>query len=332
MGLNFDGKKISKNLAEKASVAKEVFAGAAETTKDKAATAANAAGNAIATGKVAAAKKASTIIQNQKERWYSPLFLEEYQADDFDMPKLVVIADEDSRKDVELCDGAIGWINRRKVPEIIFLYENFLPECGIRFNPRPICGSAYFRHPFEHDLYLQVKDYLTICLNNQLTKLKNIACQLGAVHCSVEIHQEKGLIGTLGASRSAHAQAKEANQSASTGAIQSAGIECGINETLSIVMDETFVSGVTPQRPALKWFKHDNEILSLIEKRCSSNMGGVLNTYSIDITASATSTISIDLANSIDASLGAAKVKAGESLSAGLKKEEKKRFVYRIEF
>lgn len=26
-----------------------------------------------------------------------------------------------------------------------------------------MCGGVYYRHPFESDLYLQVKDYLKIC-------------------------------------------------------------------------------------------------------------------------------------------------------------------------
>lgn len=97
-------------------------------------------------------------------------------------------------------------------------------------------------------------------------------------------------------------------------------------------MSESFEPGAAPRRPELKWFAHDNEILSLIEKRCNPNAGGVLNSYSIDITASTSSSISIDLASSIDASLGAARVKAGGSLSSGLKNEEKKHFIYKIEF
>ena len=41
---------------------------------------------------------------SQKERLYNPLFVEDCSTA-FDMPKLVVIADEDARKGVEVCDG-----------------------------------------------------------------------------------------------------------------------------------------------------------------------------------------------------------------------------------
>lgn len=332
MALKTNRKKITEGLTNGTSNAKGAIVGAAGAVKDKAVVAAGAAGAAISSGAAAASEKAARAIKNQKERLYSPLFAEDYFSTDFDMPKLVVIADEDERKGIDICDGAIGWLNTRRIPEIIFMYEEFVPRSNVRFSPRPMCGGVYYRHPFESDLYLQVKDYLKICKRDQLTELKNIACLLGAVHCSVEVHQEKGLFGSVSASRGSHAQAKVDKERASMGVSQSLDANCTSNETLNIVMSESFEPGATPQRPELKWFAHDNEIISLIEKRCNPNAGGVLNSYSIDITASTSSSISVDLASSIDASLGAAKVKAGGSLSAGLKKEEKKHFVYKIEF
>lgn len=332
MALKTNRKKIAGGLNGGTSNAKGTIAGAAGAVKDKAVGAVGTAGTAISSGVAVVSEKAARAIKAQKERLYNPLFAEDYFSTDFDMPKLVVIADEDARKGVEVCDGAIGWLNTRRIPEIIFMYEEFVPRCNVRFSPRPMCGGVYYRHPFESDLYLQVKDYLKICKRDQLTELKNIACLLGAVHCSVEVHQEKGLFGSVAASRNSHAQAKVGKERASTDVSQSLDANCTSNETLNIVMSESFEPGATPRRPELKWFAHDNEILSLIEKRCNPNAGGVLNSYSIDITASTSSSISIDLASSIDASLGAAKVKAGGSLSSGLKKEEKKRFVYKIEF
>lgn len=332
MALRTNRKNTANGLTRGASNAKGAIVGAAGAVKGKAVVAVDAVGAAISSGASAASEKAARAIRDQKERLYNPLFAEDYFSTGFDMPKLVVIADEDARKGVEVCDGAIGWLNTRRIPEIIFMYEEFVPRSNVRFSPRPMCGGVYYRHPFESDLYLQVKDYLKICKRDQLTELKNIACLLGAVHCSVEVHREKGLLGSVGASRNSHAQAKVGKERASTDVSQALDASCASNETLNIVMSESFEPGATPQRPELQWFAHDNEILSLIEKRCNPNAGGVLSSYSIDITASTSSTISIDLASSIDASLGAAKVKAGNSLAAGLKKEEKKHFVYKIEF
>lgn len=317
MALNINRKGLSDKLAQGASSAKGAIGKAAAFTKENA---------------VIASDKASEIIREQKERWYNPVFLEDYLAEDFDMPKLIVIEDEDERKGNEICEGAIGWLNTRRVPEIIFMYEEFVPKSGIRFSPRPMCKGVYYRHPFEHDLYLQVKDYLKICKNDQLTELKHIACLLGATHCSVEVHQEMGLVGALASARNSSMKSKAVAQRASADSSQMIDVDYSANETLSIVMNESFEPGAIPQRPQLQWFAHDNEILSLIEKRCNPDAGGVMSSYCIDITASTTSSMSVDLASSIDASLKAVRAITGGSLSADLKKEEKKRFVFRVEF
>lgn len=172
--------KIAGGLTRGMTNAKSALANSTKETKDMVTNAAYAAGSGHCLRSHQCIEKASSAIEDCKRRWYNPLFLEDYQSEDFDMPKLVVIADEDIRKGNELCEGAIGWLNTRRIPEIIFMYEEFVPNSAIRFSPRPICGSAYYRHPFEPDLYLQVKDYLKICKRDQLTELKNIAYLLGA--------------------------------------------------------------------------------------------------------------------------------------------------------
>lgn len=331
----FDPKKIAGGLAKGAVGAAGALVGVAGFAKDQAVAAAGAASKAVAAGAANASEKASIALQERKENWYHPVFLDQYQATDFDMPKLIVIADEDIRKGNEFCEGAIGWLNTRRVPEIIFMYEEFVEQSGVQFSPRPMCGCAYYRHPFNKDLYLPVKDYISICKRDQLTELKNIACMLGAVHCSVEVLEDKGIVGKLGSVANMRADApiaEGAREKATYNEETNVGVGYSSSESLKIEMNEYFEAGATPQRPELQWFKNDNEILSLIEKRCNPDAGGVLSKYSIDITSSASSSISIDLASKIDASLGAASVKVGSKLTAGLKRDEKKRFFFKIEF
>lgn len=343
MAFKIDPKKLAGGLTKNAGNAKNALAGVADATrekasgiaavaKEKASVAAGTAGTAITAGATAVSKKASEAIQDQRQKWYRPLFLEDYQDPEFDMPKLIVVADEDLRKGVDVCEGAIGWLNTRHVPEIIFLYEEFIEKSGVQLSPRPMCGSAYYRHPFEKNLYLQIKDYLRICKRDQLTELKNIAHKLGATHCSVEVHEERGIVGSLAGSTAVQVASVVASDKASAALSEGFTSQFSSNEKMSIEMNETFGAGAKPQRPELRWFANDYEILSLIEKRCNVDDGGMLNSYSIDITASTSSSISIDLARKIDASLASARVKVGESLMGGLKKEEKKRFIYKIEF
>lgn len=316
-------------IAKNVSRVKHSISNVAETSKKKAVGAAGFAGAAIASGATAVSEKATSAIKETKERWYNPVFFDDYLADDFDRPKLIVIKDEDVRKGNEICEGAIGWLNTKLKPEIFFIYEEFVPSSSLRFSPMPVCDGVYFRHPFEHDLYLQVRDYLEICRNDQLTELKNVAFYLGATHCSVEVHQEKGIIASLTAKGDASANVKKKRSIDDSREFDGA---YSSNSSLDIVMNESFEPGGIPQRPKLQWFSHNNEIISLIEKRCTSAAGGAMNSYKIDITSVVSSSINSELAKAVDTSLKAARLHAGFSLATGLKREEKKRFIYKIDF
>ena len=71
---------------------------------------------------------------SQKERLNNPLFVEDCSTA-FDMPNLVVIADEDARKGVEVCDGAIGWLNTCRIPGGVW-------EKNLSFQEAEIVGKA----------------------------------------------------------------------------------------------------------------------------------------------------------------------------------------------
>lgn len=142
MALKTNRKKIAEGLNGGTSNAKGAIAGAAGAVKDKAVGAVGTAGAAISSGAAVVSEKAARAIKAQKERLYNPLFAEDYFSTDFDMPKLVVIADEDARKGVEVCDGAIGWLNTRRIPEIIFMYEDSSPG-AMSDSARGLCAAAF---------------------------------------------------------------------------------------------------------------------------------------------------------------------------------------------
>ena len=86
---------------------------------------------------------AEAQIEARKKK-YAPVFREEYLAPDYDLPNMIVIEDEDKRKGIDVCEGAIGWLTRANGMEILHLYHEFVDESGLVFHPLPQMDAAYF--------------------------------------------------------------------------------------------------------------------------------------------------------------------------------------------
>ena len=250
--VNRDIEKGPKDIKKSVKNTQKALKSAAKATGKTASMVSNVAGKKISEGAEKAEKKISKAVHEHKLKKYSPLFIDDYQSENFDSPKLVVIADEDMRKGIEVCDGAIGWTERRCVPEILFIYEEFAPKSGMRFYPRQICGGAYYRHPFEDDLYLQVKDYVKVCRGNQLTELKDIAYKLGAVNCSVEVYQDKSIFASISANKHLKAQIKEGKEKLGSGTSTTLNTELSKNSSVHILMNESFETGHKVTMPKLQ--------------------------------------------------------------------------------
>lgn len=101
------------SIMEKASVkAEEIGETVSETAKE---------------GLKIANQKAQDARQEIRKRYYNPLFPDQYFDEDFDRPKIVVIEDEDARKAIDVCEGAIGWLSKEAGFEVLHLYEEFVP-------------------------------------------------------------------------------------------------------------------------------------------------------------------------------------------------------------
>ena len=102
--------------------------------------------------------------------------------------------------------------------------------------------------------------------------------------------------------------------------------------------NESFWAGSDkPKRPKLKWFAYDDGIKGLIEMRCKG--GNSVQTKSLKILGSNSTTMSVDTAFRIDAaikSIGTTEGKFGVLSNSGFKKqvtqETKHSFIFNIEF
>lgn len=287
------------------------------------------AGVAVDNLKKGADELSAKLQQMQSERQLrqlNPLKPEEYFSDDYSRPKLLIIEDADVRRGNELCRGAIGWTSTEAGTLVLHLYDTFVDDCGLSFNPCPKIGEAYYIDNFDKQLYISVDRYFDVVRQDMLTELSNIAYMLGAKECLVEEATEekersKGFF-------KAKAQVKAPVKA-------DADIENSVDmsrySSRRSIYKQIFEGSDNPQRPELHWFKYDKAICSLVEKRCSGT--NKLSSYEFVTESECSAAMSSVQAAKLDAALS--KVK-GFNFNGSLKKEtessEKKRFVYHITF
>ena len=75
---------------------------------------------------------------------YNPVFIEDYKSKSFSMPYMIVITTDAERKDVEVCEGAIGWRSSQKDMEVLHLYDTAVELSGLKFVPTPTKDTFYY--------------------------------------------------------------------------------------------------------------------------------------------------------------------------------------------
>ncbi|MFR7403155.1 MAG: hypothetical protein ACLUW6_00320 [Coriobacteriaceae bacterium] len=71
---------------------------------------------------------------------------------------MVIIEDEDKRKGIDVCEGAIGWLTKASNGmEIFHLYHAFAKESGLAFHPFAQMGAVYVRDPSGLDRFLDLE-------------------------------------------------------------------------------------------------------------------------------------------------------------------------------
>ena len=111
-------KRFKEQLGAAAGLAAEKAAEAGGTISEKAA---DAGGLLAARAKEGAQLAAEAQLEARKKR-YAPVFPEEYRDPHYDLPHMIVIEDEDQRKGIDVCEGAIGWLSVAHGCEFLFLF------------------------------------------------------------------------------------------------------------------------------------------------------------------------------------------------------------------
>lgn len=255
-------------------------------------------------------------IHDQKMKKYNPITPKDFISKDFNLPNIIEIVDDAIRRDVEVCKGAIGWIDRVNDVEVLHLYDEWVEKSGIQFVPIWKCDNVYCVDNFDRKKYIDSNSIFGRTNNEKLAELEHIAYCLGAKSCSVEIVEANAEVNYSGLKLNVP---------------QIAGVETksksGREEKESGKTVSYFNGNDNPVRPKLKWFEHDDNINRLIEMRCSDRNS--IKSKVLELKGSSSVTMSQKAACAIDKIL---KIKGSVSMEKQAIKEHSSKLVFELEF
>lgn len=302
-----------------------------ESAADKAKTVGSAAVDTAAKGIQSAAEVAHQAHHDLKMAHYNPVFWEDFENPEFDLPNMVVIVDEDERKGVDVCEGAIGWLSKEAGVEVLHLYQEVVPSSGLTFFPAANCYAAYYLDMVRRDRFIDLSAYYEVMQKDKLTELRNIAHALGARECRLESFEvEKSIEWKKGKGK---VKAKPVAESvASVDASLDVSSNHEFSHERSVVFVQKFEGNDEPTRPNLCWYRNDMELQSLIEMRCGDRADNAIKEYSITIDCSSSATMAVKMAAKIDAALKKLGAACNFSLEGESCQESRRRLVFSIVF
>lgn len=217
------------------------------------------------TAQKAAAKAREKQVEDRFKK-YNPVFPNEYLGADFNIPNVIRIVDDAVRRGIDVCEGAMGWRSNEQGIEMFHLYDEAIALSNLHFLPAATCDTIYCVDPYNRNRYFSIDSYFAQIQKAQLAELEHIAFALGAKYYQVEMKEEeskKKTRRTKGNINVAH------YGSADVDMVQS-DERSAKREALASVK---FSSGRKPSRPTLCWFAHDDQIMNLINMRCSGSTG-----------------------------------------------------------
>ena len=261
---------------------------------------------------------------------YNPLFEDVYRSVTFALPNMIMIRDDAERKGIDVCEGAMGWLGNESGMEVLYLYDEAVPTSGITFVPSADCDAVYYVDSFDRTRFIRIDCIFSKAHEERLAELKNVAYSLGAKSCTIEISESTFEVNAskrkalIGGGAMLHGIKATANESAE----QNFSARSSVQRSGKIHVE--MEGHQMPQRPQLKWFANDNNILHLIDCRCNGD--NRIKCETLELSGSSSATMSQKTACSIDNAVGAMKVKGGSTMEAQAVRENQSTFLFSIEF
>lgn len=264
--------------------------------------------------------KADSYARRMKK--FNPLFPDQYNSETFRLPNIITLVDEAVRRDIDVCEGAIGWISKDTGVDVLCLYDEFVKDCGLQFVPNVTCDEIYYVDNFDKNRFIRIDCIFSKAHDERMAELKNIAYCLGAKKCSIEICESvlDSQTQSKGLNLAYKLKGNTAKGSLEQGASQSIG------NTRSGKIETEFEYSAAPHRPELKWFAHDETIKGLIETRCSEQR--TVKSETLELAGSSSATMSQRTASTIDCALG----KGSVSMQSQASKEHQSRLLFHLEY
>ena len=276
-------------------------------------------------------KKQEREIEKEKNKRedsvkkYNPLFPDVFQSDNFHLPNVINIVDDAVRRGIDVCEGAIGWIEKvgkgkeEDKVEVLYLYDEFVEESNIQFIPFAACDTVYSIDPFEKGKFINTDTTFERTLNEKLAELEHIAYCLGAKSCSIQIVVSDKDTSNV-----------DVNGKVSALSIKGECNSTTANNQMKNLKNITYFEGNTKTKlPKLKWFAFDENINGLIEmRRLGKNM---IKSKVLELNCSVSKTMSHKMAVAVDA---IKKCKIGGTIAATVKsvQEQNTKLVFEVEF
>lgn len=301
----------------------EAFSGIVKSTRDFGKKAADSAKNGVSV--MVERSKSESYARRLKK--YNPVFPDQYLSADFNLPNMIMIVDDAVRRDIDVCEGAIGWLGKDSGMEVLYLYDEAIEFSGIQFVPMATCDAVYYVDSFDRNRFIRTDCIFKKAHEERIAELKNIAYLLGARRCVIEIDES---------STSDILQSKKASLDEkydTTALTESAEVSFSRagNDSRSGHVEIEFAGSDTPQVPELKWFAYDDNIKRLIEMRCTDK--NAIKTETLELSGASSATMSQKTAYTIDCALDKLGGSSSQlSMDSQAKKEHHSKLFYIIEF
>ena len=279
---------------------------------------------------IALSEKAKQDSYLRRLKKYNPLFPDVFYSAEFSLPNMIVIRDDAERRGIDVCDGAIGWTNNESGMEVLYLYDEEVPNCGLKFIPSAECDAVYYVDSYDRSRFIRTDCIFKKAHEERLAELKHIAHSLGAKACSIEISETNMEMNVSNKKSSIDGSGmfRGAKVSASESAEQNASAKISSHRSGKIT--STFEGSSTPKMPELKWFAHDEIIIKLIDSRLNNDNS--IKTETLELDGASSATMSQKTAYAIDSAVSAMKLKANSSMESQAVRENQSRFLFSIEF
>lgn len=319
------GEYLSDKAAEakdKAVEAKDKAAQTGEYLSDKATEAKDIAAETIKDGSAYVAEKAIQTKLEYDLRRFRPLSKEQLAPAIEIMPEMVNIVDWDRRTEEESCKNAVAFNDGTKEMRVISILTQNAHLMNASFYPDTQEG-IYYKDPFDPSTYINLNDYFDYMKKAKVHELVQIAQDLGAKHIRVLLKAEKKqIVQNKGkASASAGKKIGKAEGSYNESTTQFEGIE--------VASDKIF-KGHEAQKPELKYFKNEPDILNIIKRRLDKNNPIFSDTETFKYSNS--SGIKRNDALKIEGVLKKFKIGGNASIMNEIEDEERILFEYHIEY